>query len=139
MLLLLVALAVTVTVHAVEVQDGIHGGTQGGMHDDIQDSMHGGTHGGMHGGVHGGMQDGTHSGMQEGVQEVQEVQVEGSATEVRQYFRADYFSGHIPRWEAMFNALCPAGGEYHFLEVGSLEGRATSWLLENVLVNPKSR
>jgi hypothetical protein len=103
MLLLLVALAVTVTVHAVEVQDGTHGG------------------------------------MQEGVQEVQEVQEEGSATEVRQYFRADYFSGHVPRWEAMFNALCPAGGEYHFLEVGSLEGRATSWLLENVLVNPKSR
>ena len=53
-------------------------------------------------------------------------------------FTADWFSHNIPVWEQLL-------GEYKnqpeivFLEIGSFEGRATRWLLENVLTHPTSK
>ncbi|HNX31678.1 MAG TPA: class I SAM-dependent methyltransferase [Holophaga sp.] len=52
-------------------------------------------------------------------------------------FTHDWFSHNIPTWEAHLKPL--AGKPLKALEVGCFEGRATRWLLENVLVHPDSR
>ncbi|MCI0612578.1 class I SAM-dependent methyltransferase, partial [bacterium] len=51
-------------------------------------------------------------------------------------FTEDWFSGNIPVWErvlARFEGKPVAG-----IEIGCYEGRATCWLLENILTNPNS-
>ncbi len=53
-------------------------------------------------------------------------------------FTADWFSNNIPVWN---NALAPLKNRdgLCFLEIGSFEGRATCWMLENILTGPDSR
>jgi SAM-dependent methyltransferase len=53
-------------------------------------------------------------------------------------FTADWFGGHIPVWQT---ALAHLAGrpDVDFLEVGCFEGRATVWLLGNILTHPGAR
>jgi len=53
-------------------------------------------------------------------------------------FSKDWFSDNIPHWQQM---LAPLAGKpkLKFLEIGVLEGRATHWLLTNVLTHASSR
>ena len=52
-------------------------------------------------------------------------------------FTVDYFSNHIESWRTMF--LIEDNTAYSILEVGSLEGRATTWMLEHFLPHSDSR
>lgn len=52
-------------------------------------------------------------------------------------FTQDWFSRHIAVWNSVLLPL--KGMELNVLELGSFEGRSTVWLLENILINPKSR
>lgn len=53
-------------------------------------------------------------------------------------FTKDWFTGNIRTWERI---LEPMRGkpDLHFLEIGCFEGRATTWLLENILTDASSR
>lgn len=49
-------------------------------------------------------------------------------------YSVDWFSGNIPVWDAIFQAHGLKGTHFlNFLEIGCFEGRATNYLLENVL------
>lgn len=49
-------------------------------------------------------------------------------------YSVDWFSGNIPLWDSIFNKHGIVGSHFlNFLEVGCFEGRATNYLLENVL------
>ncbi|CAN1210199.1 hypothetical protein TUMEXPCC7403_08395 [Tumidithrix helvetica PCC 7403] len=50
-------------------------------------------------------------------------------------FTQDWFSWNIPTWEVYFSKFKKIP-HLNFLEVGCWEGRATCWLLENVLTEP---
>ena len=52
-------------------------------------------------------------------------------------FTQDWFSHHIPNWEKWLEPL--RGNPVRALEIGCFEGRATTWLLENVLTHPDSK
>lgn len=56
-----------------------------------------------------------------------------------EYYTADFFTYHTARWKAIFEKNDCTNRVFNFLEVGSLEGRATVWLLNNVLLHPDSR
>jgi predicted O-methyltransferase YrrM len=53
-------------------------------------------------------------------------------------FSKDWFSANIPKW---LEILTPLAGkrDLRFLEIGVLEGRATHWLLTNVLTDASAR
>jgi predicted O-methyltransferase YrrM len=53
-------------------------------------------------------------------------------------FTADWFSGHAENWRRYLGHLA-GRAKLAFLEIGSFEGRATTWLLENILTHPTSR
>ena len=53
-----------------------------------------------------------------------------------EHFRSawDDFTMHIPAWEEFFNVTKMKGqNDLRFLELGTAQGRATVWLLENIL------
>ncbi|MBE9176006.1 class I SAM-dependent methyltransferase [Synechocystis salina LEGE 06155] len=52
-------------------------------------------------------------------------------------FKTDWFSGNIPIWNQILKKFVDSPN-LSFLEVGSWQGRATCWLLDNVLTNPSS-
>ena len=54
-------------------------------------------------------------------------------------YHTDFFSRNIPMWQVLFEQVYPEGQQYHFLEVGAWEGRATTWLLQHVLTHEESR
>jgi hypothetical protein len=53
-------------------------------------------------------------------------------------FTRDWFSHNIPSWQRWLANLSGKPG-LRALEIGSFEGRATTWLLENVLTDETSR
>lgn len=53
-------------------------------------------------------------------------------------FTTDWFSSNIPIWDSFLNHL-KHKSDLNFLEVGCWEGRATCWLLENILTDSTSR
>lgn len=52
-------------------------------------------------------------------------------------FTHDWFSGNIPVWQQ--HLACFRDKPICALEIGCFEGRATTWLLENILTHPESR
>ncbi len=52
-------------------------------------------------------------------------------------FQADWFSHNIPLWEQVLAEH--RGKRVNYLEIGCFEGRATVWLISNILTNPASR
>jgi len=52
-------------------------------------------------------------------------------------FTRDWLSHDIPIWQQVF-ASC-LGNELQCLEIGCFEGKSTTWLLDNVLTNEKSK
>jgi hypothetical protein len=49
-------------------------------------------------------------------------------------YSVDWFSNNIPGWEKLFSSLGIKGTHFlNFLEVGCFEGRATNYMLENIL------
>lgn len=57
---------------------------------------------------------------------------QGSGSELRYTF--DWFSRNIPLWQATLGHLAGQPG-LRFLEIGTFEGRATIWLLTNILTH----
>lgn len=53
-------------------------------------------------------------------------------------FTKDWFSQNIPQWQDMLGPWAGKAG-LKFLEIGVLEGRATLWLLSNILTHPRAR
>lgn len=53
-------------------------------------------------------------------------------------FTTDWFSMNIPHWETLFEVYKDKPN-LRFLEIGCFEGRATVWLLENILTDPTSK
>ena len=54
-------------------------------------------------------------------------------------FSEDWFSGNIPTWQEMFKFMgWDNNTPLTMLEIGSYEGRATSWLVDNMMDNPSS-
>lgn len=53
-------------------------------------------------------------------------------------FTTDWFSGNIPLWDITLTEL-KNKPNLNFLEVGCWEGRATCWLLENILTDSTSK
>lgn len=51
-------------------------------------------------------------------------------------YTQDWFTGLIKPWSEMLKPY--VGKKTRFLEVGCFEGRASVWLLENILTNPES-
>jgi predicted O-methyltransferase YrrM len=49
----------------------------------------------------------------------------------------DWFTHNIPHWERIL-ATHKGKPNLHYLEIGTFEGRATMWLLENILTGDKS-
>ncbi len=56
-------------------------------------------------------------------------------------FTEDYFTQHIPHWEALFFGELAWDPEAprRVVEIGSFEGRSTLWFLEHLLRHPGSR
>lgn len=52
-------------------------------------------------------------------------------------FTEDWFTHNIPNWSKFLNPL--EGKALNVLEIGCFEGRATKWLLENILTNEDSK
>lgn len=52
-------------------------------------------------------------------------------------FTEDWFSGNIPNWQQWLGKY--AGHACAILEIGCFEGRATVWLLKNILTHKDSR
>lgn len=59
-----------------------------------------------------------------------------STTEAQ--YSVDWFDHNIPHWRAWLAPLAGKPG-LRALEIGSFEGRSTSWLLQNILTDPDSR
>ena len=74
----------------------------------------------------------------DGLGAAQQLEQAASST-TEEYYTADFFSYNIPRWKAIFEGNDCTNRAFNFLEVGSLEGRATVWMLKNVLLHPDSR
>ena len=53
-------------------------------------------------------------------------------------FTADWFGGHIPIWQVHLAHLAGAA-DVRCVEIGVYEGRATVWLLGNILTHPTAR
>ena len=53
-------------------------------------------------------------------------------------FEVDWFSGHIPFWSLLLHNMKDKPN-LNFLEIGSFEGKSTTWLLDNILTNDSSR
>lgn len=53
-------------------------------------------------------------------------------------FTADWFGGNIPVWQIHLGYLADKAG-IRLLEIGCYEGRATVWLLGNILTHPSAR
>ena len=53
-------------------------------------------------------------------------------------FTSDWFSHNIPVWEQVL-ASFKGKSNLNFLEIGCWEGRATCWLLENILTDKSSK
>jgi len=53
-------------------------------------------------------------------------------------FSVDWFSGHIPTWNYFLHKY-KGKPLLNFLEIGSFQGRASVWLLENILTNKTSK
>jgi predicted O-methyltransferase YrrM len=54
-------------------------------------------------------------------------------------FNEDWFSGNIDNWVDLFDRLGKKKDEpLKILEIGSYEGRATTWLLDNMMDHPES-
>lgn len=49
-------------------------------------------------------------------------------------FTVDWFTGNIPVWSRILDEF--RGKEVHALEIGSFQGRASRWLMENILTHP---
>jgi len=56
----------------------------------------------------------------------------------RYHFTRDWFSSSIDQWRCLLAPIAGSPG-LRFLEVGVYEGRATVWLLRNVLGHPSAR
>ena len=55
-------------------------------------------------------------------------------------YTVDWFSNNIPNWEFIFNySNLKDKNNLNFLEIGCFEGRATSYLLENILTGKNSK
>jgi predicted O-methyltransferase YrrM len=54
------------------------------------------------------------------------------------FHRPDWFSWNIPTWQTLLADFANKPG-LQFLEIGVFEGRATVWLLENILTNSSSK
>ena len=55
-------------------------------------------------------------------------------------FTSDWFSAHIHSWQYIFRKVGWAAEQPKVvIEIGSYEGRASIWILENLLKNPESR
>lgn len=52
-------------------------------------------------------------------------------------FTQDWFSQNIPHWSQLLTKY--KNHPYEFLEIGCFEGRATLWLLENILLHKDSK
>lgn len=52
-------------------------------------------------------------------------------------FKYDWFSANIFLFEKYLSAY--AGQPCHFLEIGTYEGRATTWLLDNILTHTNAQ
>lgn len=52
-------------------------------------------------------------------------------------FTHDWFSNNIPHWATLLERF-KGQPDLHFLEIGCYEGRATKWLLDNILTGEKS-
>lgn len=53
-------------------------------------------------------------------------------------FHVDWFSGHIPVWKKMLKGF-KNKPNLLFLEIGTYEGHATLWLVQNILTHPSSK
>ena len=54
-------------------------------------------------------------------------------------FGEDWFSGNIENWQKIFAETNKKNGDpLRILEIGCFEGRATTWLLDNMMDHPKS-
>ncbi len=53
-------------------------------------------------------------------------------------FTTDWFGGHIPVWQSYLSHLAGVPS-IRFLEIGCFEGRATIWLLGNILTHETAR
>lgn len=53
-------------------------------------------------------------------------------------FTTDWFSMNIPHWEKLLEVY-KGKPNIRFLEIGCFEGRATLWLLENILTDPTAK
>ena len=53
-------------------------------------------------------------------------------------FSADYFERNAPSWSSILQPGVNSKNQINALEVGCFEGRASLWLLENLLLNEKS-
>ncbi len=60
------------------------------------------------------------------------------ATEGPMFHRPDWFSWNIPHWQIILADFANKPG-LRFLEIGVFEGRATLWLLDNILTDTSSR
>lgn len=61
-------------------------------------------------------------------------------TEFQEHFTVDYFTQNINKWADVFGKMSyNKHSALNFLEIGSLEGRSTTWLLKNILQHPDSR
>ena len=70
------------------------------------------------------------------------VDAEGQENQDTPTFKVNFFDMHIPVWTNMFeswNKFQQNVPNLNFLEVGSLEGRSTIWLLNNILTHETSR
>jgi predicted O-methyltransferase YrrM len=52
-------------------------------------------------------------------------------------FTVDWFTGNIPIWSRILAEF--RNQPVHGLEIGSFQGRASRWLMENILTHPDSR
>src|SRR6266542_2671419 len=52
-------------------------------------------------------------------------------------FTRDWFSWNIPRWKETLSQL--SNKKINVLEIGVFEGRSTTWILEELIKNPKSK
>lgn len=51
-------------------------------------------------------------------------------------FTADWFSHNIPVWQRILNEI--KNKKNNILEIGCFEGRATVWMIRNLLLHPES-
>lgn len=60
-----------------------------------------------------------------------------SLLEMDPIFTVDWFSGNIPMWTTVLSEF--RDKEAYGLEIGSFQGKASRWLMENILTHPDSR